>query len=456
MSEILLEGDASATPIWPVSCEGRDAWLADRLEVDRAWLSATDFKAEAGEIRLVPAADGTIAGVALGLGVTPDLWTFGALADALPEGLYRFVGLDDALATAAASGWLLGAYAFTRYKDKTDSLARLVRPEAADGEHAKSIARAAGLARDLINTPAEDMGPEQLAAAAMGLAGAHDAEGTVTVGDDLLAGNLPTIHAVGRAATRAPRLIDFQWGAADAPKLTLVGKGVCFDTGGLNLKPSNAMLRMKKDMGGAANVLGLASLIMDARLPVRLRVLIPAVENAVAGNAFRPGDVIRTRKGLTVEIGNTDSEGRLVLCDALALGDEEAPELMIDMATLTGAARVALGADLPAMFTDDDALAETVARHAGAQSDPLWRLPLHQPYAEELKSPVADLNNVSEGAMAGAVTAALYLKSFVESAGSWMHLDMYAWNDRNRPGRPRGGEAQTIRGLLEVIRERYA
>ena len=455
MSEILLDSAEDATPVWPVSSEGRDAWSETRPEAERTWLQATEFKAEAGEIGLVPAADGTLAGVALGLGTVPDLWTFGGLAVGLPAGAYRLSGLDDELAEPAAIGWLLGAYVFTRYKDLNGAVARLVRPGAVDGARVGAIAKAVGLVRDLINTPAEDMGPEELATAATELASGHGAETSVIVGEELLAANFPAIHAVGRAATRAPRLIDFRWGAEDHPKVTLVGKGVCFDTGGLDLKPSSAMLRMKKDMGGSANVLGLASLIMDAGLPVRLRVLIPAVENAVAGNALRPGDVIQTRKGLSVEVGNTDAEGRIILCDALALADEEAPDLMIDMATLTGAARVALGPDLPAMFTDDDDLALAALRHARRKSDPLWRLPLHEPYREGLESPVADLNNVSDGPMAGAVTAALYLKSFVERATSWMHLDMYAWNDRLRPGRPRGGEAQTIRALFDVIEERH-
>ena len=455
MPEILIESSDEATPVWSVAEDALEAWSRTRPEEQRTWLATTGFKAEAGEIRLVPATDGSLAGVALGLGSAPDLWCFGGLARGLPGGVYRLSGLTDDLAAPAALGWALGGYAFDRYRTADDEVARLVWPPSVDAPQIRRVAAAVGLVRDLVNTPAEDLGPEELALAATTLAAEHGAEATVTVGEELLAGNFPAIHAVGRAAARAPRLVDIHWGDAARPKLTLIGKGVCFDSGGLDIKPSSGMLRMKKDMGGAANVLGLASLVMGAGLAVRLRVLIPAVENAIAGNAFRPGDVIVTRKGLSVEIGNTDAEGRIILSDALALADEEAPDLVIDMATLTGAARVALGPELPAMFTADEALAEATLRHSRRIVDPLWRLPLHRPYAEGLKSPIADLNNVSDGPMAGAVTAALFLESFVERSATWMHFDMYAWNDKSRPGRPRGGEAQTIRALFEVIAERY-
>ncbi|HZD25433.1 MAG TPA: leucyl aminopeptidase family protein, partial [Alphaproteobacteria bacterium] len=284
----------------------------------------------------------------------------------------------------------------------------------------------------------------------------HGAAHEVIVGEDLLERNYPAIHAVGRAAARAPRLIDLTWGEPDAPKLTLVGKGVCFDTGGLDLKPSAGMLKMKKDMGGAATLLGLASMVMDAGLPLRLRLLIPAVENSVSGAAYRPGDILRTRRGLSVEVGNTDAEGRIVLCDALAEADGEEPALLIDCATLTGAARVALGPDLPALFTDDEALAADLLERGTALSDPLWRLPLHAPYAEKLKSKVADLNNVSDGPFAGAVTAALYLRAFVERTAAWAHIDTYAWNDQARPGRPAGGEPLAMRALFGLIAQRFA
>ena len=309
--------------------------------------------------------------------------------------------------------------------------------------------------RDLINTPANDMGPERLEAAVRQLGERHGAQVSSIVGDELLAQNYPTIHAVGRAAAIAPRLIDLVWGDEDRPKLTLVGKGVCFDSGGLDLKPPAGMRLMKKDMGGAANMIGLAHMVMAAALPVRLRLLVPAVENSVSGNAMRPMDVIRTRKGLTVEIGNTDAEGRLILCDALAEASSESPDLILDCATLTGAARTALGADLPALFCNDDAVATALLAAGDAEQDPVWRMPLYRPYRKMLSSDVADLNNVSEAPLAGAVTAALFLERFVEPGTPWAHMDMMAWNREARPGRPRGGEAQFIRGAMAMLRRRY-
>ncbi|MFH1556133.1 MAG: leucyl aminopeptidase family protein, partial [Pseudomonadota bacterium] len=333
-----------------------------------------------------------------------------------------------------------------------------VRLKLGAGDDAAALARtfeAVRLVRDLVNTPANDLGPAELEDAARRLAARHGASFRSIVGADLLARNFPLIHTVGRAATRAPRLLDLAWGPEDAPKVTLVGKGVCFDTGGLDIKPSSGMLIMKKDMGGAATALGLAHLIMSRGLKVRLRVLIPAVENAIAGDAFRPGDIFSSRKGLTVEIGNTDAEGRLVLADALSLADEDSPDLLVDFATLTGAARVALGPHLPPAYTDDEALAADLARHAQAQADPLWRLPLWRPYAAMIDSKVADINNAGAGGFAGSITAALFLARFVETAKSWLHLDIYAWNPSARPGRPEGGEAQTIRALDALIAERY-
>jgi leucyl aminopeptidase len=317
------------------------------------------------------------------------------------------------------------------------------------------MADAATLARDLINTPANDMGPEELEQAARALAEKYGAGFISIVGDELLAGNFPLIHAVGMASARAPRLIEFTWGDPKHPKVALVGKGVCFDTGGLDLKPSSGMLIMKKDMGGAANVLALAQMIMDAKLKVRLRVLIPAVENAVAGNAFRPLDIFKSRKGVSVEIGNTDAEGRLVLADALALADEEKPDLLIDLGTLTGAARVALGPDLPPFYTDDEALAADVARHARAENDPLWRMPLWMPYDKWLDSKTADLNNAPGGAFAGSITCALFLKRFVEHAKSWLHVDIYGWTPTAKPARPEGGECQAARAIYKLLSERY-
>ena len=327
-----------------------------------------------------------------------------------------------------------------------------------DGVAAADIARmaeAAALARDLINTPSNDMGPEELALAAQALATRFGATFNCIVGNDLVQQNFPLIHAVGMASTRAPRLIDLGWGDPAHPKVTLVGKGVCFDTGGLDLKPSSGMLIMKKDMGGAANVLALAQMVMDARLNIRLRVLIPAVENAVAGNAFRPLDIFKSRKGLNVEIGNTDAEGRLVLADALALADEEKPDLLVDLGTLTGAARVALGPDLPPFYTNDEALAEAVASNAKSENDPLWRMPLWPPYDSWLDSKVADINNAPSGGFAGSITCALFLQRFVTDAKSWLHVDIYGWTPSAKPARPEGGECQAARAIYKLLSQRY-
>ena len=350
---------------------------------------------------------------------------------------------------------VLGGYVFTRYGKKPAKDIRFASPAGADAAYVRRVAEGVFLARDLVNTPTNDMGPDDLEQAVRALAKKHKARISVVTGDDLLAKNFPMIHAVGRASDKAPRLIDMIWGDRNAPKVTLVGKGVCFDTGGLDIKPSASMLLMKKDMGGAANVLGLASMIMAGGLKVRLRVLIPAVENAISGNAFRPGDVLRSRKGLSVEIGNTDAEGRLVLADALALADEEEPQLLIDMATLTGAARVALGPDLPPFYTNDDSLAADLAAAALAQEDPLWRMPLWQPYDAKLASKIADMNNVTTDGFAGSITAALFLKRFVEKTAGWAHFDIFAWNPADRPHGPAGGEAQGIRALEQVISRRY-
>jgi leucyl aminopeptidase len=377
----------------------------------------------------------------------------------LPPGTYRFANAPHDTRLAALA-FALGAYRFARYRKdgKTDAKAlRLVLPDGVDGEQLSRIAEGMTLARDLINTPANDMGPADLEAAVGALAKQHGAKLRSIVGDNLRKQNFPLIHAVGRAAdpSRAPRLVELRWGKSGDPKVTLVGKGVCFDTGGLDLKPESAMLIMKKDMGGAATVLALAHMIMSARLRIALRVLIPAVENAVAGDAFRPLDVYPSRKGLTVEIGNTDAEGRLILADALALADEETPELLIDMGTLTGAARVALGPELPPYYTDDERLAADVARHAAAENDPLWRLPLWQRYDRNIDSKVADVNNVATGGMAGSIICALFLKRFVSQARSWLHFDIYAWTPVAKPGRPEGGECQAARALFALLTERY-
>ena len=446
---------AGATPIHLVES---GAGLPDALSpAHAAFAAAARFKGKAGAVLLLPDAEGAIAAVLLGAGDDGDPMVLAALPPALPGGDYA---LAEAPADPAASAlaWALGTYRFDRYKGQPDERPappRLALPAGADADDTERLFAAVRRVRDLVNTPANDLGPAELEAAATELAQTYGAALTVTRGDDLLAENHPLIHAVGRASDRAPRLIDFTWGDADAPKVTLVGKGVCFDTGGLNIKTGDYMRNMKKDMGGAAHVLGLAGLIMDAGLAVRLRVLVPAVENAVGGNAYRPGDVIPSRKGLTVEIGNTDAEGRLVLADALALADEESPELLIDLATLTGAARVALGPDLPAFYCDDDAFADALATAGEATHDPVWRMPLWRKYEARIDSKVADVCHIADFRYAGSVTAALFLGRFVEHATTWVHIDTYAWTDHPRPGKTAGGEAQSMRALYAVLRARY-
>lgn len=450
---------ATVTPIATVASGEVEPLRRKMAAMQSRWVEANGFKANTGQSLMVPDGNGSLGRVLFGLGVETkvppsDPFLPGRLSSELPDGIYEFEdGLSEPALTAL--GWALNVYRFERYRKPAARKVHLVAPEGVDAKAVRRIADGVFLARDLINTPAEDMGPGELEAAVKTLARTHKAKVGVVRGDDLLKQNFPMIHAVGRASNRAPRLIDMVWGQARKPKLTLVGKGVCFDTGGLNLKPGSSMGLMKKDMGGAANVLGLAAMIMAAKLPVRLRVLIPAVENNVSANAFRPSDVLQSRNGMTVEIGNTDAEGRLVLADALTLADEESPDLVIDMATLTGAARVALGPDLPPFFTDDDALAQSIATHAAAQNDPVWRMPLWPRYDSWLDSKIADVNHISEGGFAGAVTAALFLKRFVSNATAYAHFDIFGWTPVARPGRPFGGEAQAIRALFALLSERY-
>ncbi|MBL8630528.1 MAG: leucyl aminopeptidase family protein, partial [Rhodospirillaceae bacterium] len=438
-------------------------WTATRPANEQQWLKATGFKAEVGASAIIPGPEASISAVVVGLGKGDDPWAFGNLSKNLPPGTYAleaYVGGSEKLAAAfptwAAFAWAMGAYAFTRYKKENGekSVAKLVWPAAADRSSVERSVAAASLTRDLVNTPPADMMPSHLAEAVKAVAAKYGATVTEIVGDDLLTQNYPMVHAVGRASAVAPRVLDLRWGDSTHPKITLVGKGVCFDTGGLDLKPSSAMLLMKKDMGGAATVLGLAQAVMAAKLPVRLRVLISAVENAVSGNAFRPSDVLKSRKGITVEIGNTDAEGRLVLADALTEACSEKPALLIDCATLTGAARTALGPDLPAMFTDDEALAAELMQTSAETFDPVWRLPLWAPYRKMLDSKVADINNAGDSPFAGAVTAALFLKEFVDTDVPWVHLDLFAWNKGARPGRPEGGEAYAQRALFALIQKR--
>jgi len=448
---------ADSVPLTPVTRDGLEGWLSSQPASVRAWISGTGFKGEPGKTALLPGSDGGLARVLVGTETTADFWAYGGLPASLPAGDYHIdADLDREAATRAALSWALGCYAFTRYKSGNGkTFATLAWPERADQAAVERTATSTYLVRDLINTPSNDMGPAELAAAAEALGAEFDAKVKVIVGDDLLKKNYPAIHAVGRASTRAPRLIDLTWGEKEAPQVALVGKGVCFDTGGLDLKPSSGMLLMKKDMGGAAHVLGVARMIMMAGLPIRLRVLIPAVENSVSGDAFRPLDVLATRKGLSVEVGNTDAEGRLILCDALAKAASDNPDVIIDFATLTGAARVALGTELPALFCNDDALADGLLKAAEAQADPMWRLPLHQPYAKMLESKVADINNVGSGPFAGAILAALFLERFVEKTIPWAHLDVMAWNQSSKPGRPEGGEALGMRAVYSYLEGRY-
>lgn len=453
--ELLQKRRKGSRPVWLIPDAGTSQ--AGLPGQSAAWAGANGFTGQAGRFLPLPGDGGAVSGALFGVGSVPSGFAplaCGRLARDLPEGDWHFE-TEPEQAELALLGLKLGAYVFTRYGKKAGHELRFAAPKGADVAAVNRWARGCYLARDLINTPANDMGPDDLEAAASGLAKAHGAKIKVISGDKLLAGNFPMIHAVGRAGAQAPRLIDMSWGDPGARKVTLVGKGVCFDTGGLDIKPAAGMRQMKKDMGGAANVLGLASMIMSAGLNLRLRVLIPAVENSISGNAFRPGDILTSRKGLGVEIGNTDAEGRLVLADALSLADEEAPEMLIDMATLTGAARVALGPDLAPFFTDDETLAGDLSRASEAAADPLWRMPLWAPYAKGLSSKVTDLGNITSNGFAGSVTAALFLQKFVEKAGSWAHFDIFAWNPADRPHGPAGGEAQAIRAIERVLADRY-
>ena len=454
MLESMTSDRDGAVPITAVGEKELPGWL-DAHPEHREWIAGVGFKAEPGTFAFVAGSGRRSTAILAAPCEGQPIWAFAGLPTALPDGTYAINANEDASLTDAALGWALGSYAFTRYRKAKRAPATLVWPVGADRAEVERIAGAVFMARDLINTPAEDMGPEQLADAALAVAGKHGAASRIVKGDELLEQNYPTIHIVGRASSRAPRLIDLRWGDERAPKVTLVGKGVCFDSGGLDLKSHEGMLEMKKDMGGAAVMLGLADALMAANTPIRLRLLIPAVENSVSGNAVRPRDIVRTRSGKTVEIGNTDAEGRLILCDALGDADRERPDLLVDCATLTGAARVALGPELQALFCDDDALAGGLLKAGAEVGDPLWRLPLWRPYRKLIDSKCADLNNVSQGQFAGSIIGALYLAEFVSASTSWAHLDIMASNTTARPGRPEGGEATAMRALYAYIRQRY-
>ncbi|MEM1040817.1 MAG: leucyl aminopeptidase family protein [Pseudomonadota bacterium] len=455
-----------AVPIRAMTDAGLKAILADLSATQRGWIETTGFEAKAGTHCMVPGDDGRLAMVLFGTGKAPkedtgantptfDPFEMAGLPCKLPAGLYSIEGVAAADAQLA---WGLGAYSYERYKTSAG-------PKTKDAKTARLAVKVSSdttvtlegvyLARDLINTPANDLGPTQLEAAFRKLGRTHKAKVTVTKGDGVLIKQFPMVHAVGRASADAPRVLDLVWGNAKHPKITLVGKGVTFDTGGLNIKPGGSMSLMKKDMGGAANVMGLAHMIMAAHLPVRLRLIVGAVENAIAGNAFRPGDILQTRKGITVEIGNTDAEGRLVLGDCLTFADEEKPELLLDMATLTGAARVALGPDLPPFYSGDDTFSAELASAGNAVHDPLWRMPLWQPYQKMLASKIADVNHISTGGFAGSITAALFLSRFVENAKAWAHFDIFGWVPSDKPWAKTGGEAQAIRALFAVLKDRY-
>ena len=452
-----IDGKTQSIPIWFVHAGNFDSVRRKIGERERAFVVAAGFEAKSGRLMLLPAADGKLAGVLFGIegpgdgGV--DRFLPGQLSGLLPPGNYRFANAphDGRLAALA---FALGAYQFVRYRNAEKRNVHLVIPEGVDGNDLSRIVEGVTLCRDLTNMPSNDMGPAELEAAARALAKKHSAKIQVTSGA-ALAKNFPLVHAVGAGSARAPRLINMTWGKASDPKITLVGKGVCFDTGGLDIKTDTGMLNMKKDMGGAATALALAHMIMADGLRVRLRVIIPAVENAISGTSFRPRDVYVSRKGISVEIGNTDAEGRLILADALTLAEEDKPSLVIDFATLTGAARVALGPDVPPFFTDDDALADELMRAAAAESDPLWRLPLWRSYAGLLDSKVADLNNVGTGGQAGAITAALFLRRFVNTK-AWVHFDIFAWTPMAKPGRPEGAECQSARAIHALLRARYS
>ncbi|MEO8458987.1 MAG: leucyl aminopeptidase family protein [Dokdonella sp.] len=447
---------AGVIPLIATDQAGFTAAIAPFGERAQRWCTANDFAGETGRFVVVPALDGSAAAVFAGCRRADGMFALASLPLRLPTGDYGLnqdgIGIDPAI---LALGWALGGYQFIRYRAARRAPARLV-VDATTAEYVAPLVAEIFRVRDLVNTPTEDMGPEQLASQVRQLAERHDADYREWVGDELLVGNFPTIHAVGRASHRAPRLAQLSHGPSDAPHLVLIGKGVCFDTGGLDLKTGDGMRWMKKDMGGAAHAIALAALVLQAKLPVRLTLLVPAVENAIAGNAYRPGEVIRTRAGITVEIDNTDAEGRLVLCDALALANELKPDLILDFATLTGAARIALGPELPALFANRDDLANDLLASAQQVQDPLWRLPLWRPYLTMLDSHIADLANSGASRHAGSITAALYLERFVAADQPWCHLDVYSWNDADKPGHPRGGEAQGLRAYFEFLKRRYA
>lgn len=443
-----------AIPISIVLPDQFDVWLKKQNQFIKNWLTTTQFKSEPLSLRLIPNKIGELDQVIYCISQTKNFWDVGSLPFALPEGSY-ILNADDKDYSLFAIAWGLGAYQFTRYKKPKRLPAKLVLPPSIDLKQVNTIVESIYLVRDLINIPTEDMGPSELAAIAASYAKKNRAKVKHIVGEQLLKQHFPSIYTVGRASDDPPRLIDIRWGNPKHAKITLIGKGVCFDSGGLDLKNSSAMLLMKKDMAGGAHVLGLANMIMQAKLPISLRVLIPAVENVISGNAYRPGDIITSRKGTTIEIGNTDAEGRVILADTLTEAVNENPELLIDITTLTGAARIALGSELPAVFSNNDLLMKDLLEHAKSVHDPIWQLPLFDLYRDSMMTPFADINNASTDAYGGAITAALFLREFVPDHIPWLHFDLMAWNLKARPGRPQGGEAMALRALFNYLHTRF-
>ncbi len=465
---LLAQKDKTSIPVWLLAPSDLKELPGKFPKEYSSWVTSCDFKAASGECLIVRNAKGDAAAVLLGKGADQSqeggdarrAMGVGKLARNLPAGNYHLENCPEGSEDLAALSWLLGGYKFDRYlsgdKKKPTNNPTLAAPAGVHFDEVQNIAKCVFQTRDLINTPTNDLGPDELEQAFRSIGDRFKTKTSVTKGDDLLTENFPMIHAVGRASASAPRLLDMLWGNPGDPKITLVGKGVCFDTGGLNIKPGLSMATMKKDMGGAANVMGLAAMIMSAKLPVRLRVLVPAVENSIAGNAFRPGDILPSRKGISVEIGNTDAEGRLILADALAFADEQSPDYLIDMATLTGAARVALGPELPPFYTHNDDFAADLSKAGMRLNDPVWRMPLWSPYGQMLSSKIADINHISTGGFAGSITAALFLQKFVEKSDTWAHFDIFASVATEKPWALPGGEAQAIRTLFDVFSQKFA
>lgn len=456
MLNCFIEQTKRSVPIISLTLKQWDSWLAKQTRATQQWLATLNFTVKPGSIALLPGSEGQLNQAILLLNDASDFWSFGCLPCSLPPGHYHYVDInDETFFDHAAMAWGLGAYEFTRYKTATKPSVQLLLSHTANASILNAKVKAIYRVRDLINTPTEDMGPEELADIVVQLATNFNASLNQLVGDDLLKENFPAIHAVGRASPRKPRLIDLRWGDKNHPKVSLVGKGVCFDSGGLNLKSGSGMTLMKKDMGGAANAIGLAEMIMLLNLPLRLRLLIPMAENLVAGNAYKPGDIIKMRNGSTVEVSNTDAEGRLILADALSEADSENPDLLIDFSTLTGAARVAVGTEIAVFFTAKEDLATALLKNSEEAQDPLWRLPLYKPYQKLLESKIADINNSATSSYAGAITAALFLESFIKEKTNWVHIDFNAYNITSRAGRPEGGEAMAIFGILSYLLKTY-